>query len=530
MRKDMSSNITTKFFKYLINPIFAILLGVSILASMWQLGSYIINAPHSKIIVLLICFFVIGCSVAIFFKPECFKKTCNYFQQHVQLILKIIIAVTILWQLMMAISLAGESWWDPGIISYVASHRSIQHWFPGYFSYYPNNFFLLVLERIVWNCLTIFKIASYVHLVQILAVLSYVLVDLSIWLIYKTVRQNLGQQKSAWIAAGMLWFLIGITPFAVIPYSDIPVMFLSSLVLWLGTQLNLNLARKNIILVLAIGLIVAIGYLIKPTIMIFIVALFIMVMLNLKKRTLKPVIIFALIFGLSFGTMVTAVHYYQRHNSIIKINESKSMPMNHFIAMGMAGNGGYNEQDVQKNKHIQDPQKRKEVNNQLIIERLKKRGLANYLIFLAKKQTLNTGAGTFAWGADAGYGFLVVKNSHPKNLFVKLPRKIFMQYDAPNNLWIANSNWHGVAILFQVGWTIALMTALFSIKSSNMFASLIRLTIVGAFMFLLLFEGGRSRYMVQFLPFIITLTGVGSSLIWKNNEFRSGEKNGKETN
>jgi len=33
----------------------------------------------------------------------------------------------------------------------------------------------------------------------------------------------------------------------------------------------------------------------------------------------------------------------------------------------------------------------------------------------------------------------------------------------------------------------------------------LRLTIIGAFLFLLLFEGGRSRYLIQYLPAFLIL-------------------------
>lgn len=48
-----------------------------------------------------------------------------------------------------------------------------------------------------------------------------------------------------------------------------------------------------------------------------------------------------------------------------------------------------------------------------------------------------------------------------------------------------------------------------TIKVDN--SLVIKLTILGGFIFLLLFEGGRSRYLIQFLPYLITLSSLGIS-------------------
>lgn len=37
---------------------------------------------------------------------------------------------------------------------------------------------------------------------------------------------------------------------------------------------------------------------------------------------------------------------------------------------------------------------------------------------------------------------------------------------------------------------------------------ILKLSIIGSLMYLLLFEGGRSRYLIQFLPQIILLSGI----------------------
>ncbi|MDU3280432.1 MAG: hypothetical protein E7E91_13645, partial [Staphylococcus aureus] len=54
-----------------------------------------------------------------------------------------------------------------------------------------------------------------------------------------------------------------------------------------------------------------------------------------------------------------------------------------------------------------------------------------------------------------------------------------------------------------------LTTVSFDKKQISYREIIIKLTIIGAMMFLLLFEGGRSRYLIQFLPFFYLLSAIG---------------------
>jgi hypothetical protein len=47
---------------------------------------------------------------------------------------------------------------------------------------------------------------------------------------------------------------------------------------------------------------------------------------------------------------------------------------------------------------------------------------------------------------------------------------------------------------------------LLGFRQQDFLENTLRLGIIGGFIFLLLFEGGRSRYMIQFLPMILIMT------------------------
>ena len=143
--------------------------------------------------------------------------------------------LTILWQLMLVFALTGNTEWDPTILSFAAAGRPA--WVTDYFSTCPNNYLLLVIERVLWKACNLVGIHNYAVFVAGLACLSYLLVDLTIWLVYRVGKATFSPAVGT-VAALLLWLLVGITPFAVIPYSDIPALFLNALILLIESLLN----------------------------------------------------------------------------------------------------------------------------------------------------------------------------------------------------------------------------------------------------------------------------------------------------
>ena len=67
-----------------------------------------------------------------------------------------------------------------------------------------------------------------------------------------------------------------------------------------------------------------------------------------------------------------------------------TMPMSHFIVMGMTEKGGYDPQNTKENFDIKDPKKRNQMNIESAAKKLDEMGPTNYLKFLVIKQVSNT--------------------------------------------------------------------------------------------------------------------------------------------
>lgn len=65
---------------------------------------------------------------------------------------------------------------------------------------------------------------------------------------------------------------------------------------------------------------------------------------------------------------------------------------------------------------------------------------------------------------------------------------------------------HDFYFIAQIWWIIWLgMLTFGTTKDYSKIKQMMRLAIIGGMLFLLLFEGGRSRYLIQFLPIFLML-------------------------
>lgn len=478
------------YFTNLIDILLILLLSITFIGSVSSIYGQLQFANATVVLILVLIYFLFG--IILYFFPQVVTNINKFMKMKNVFIL--ISVLTIIWQLLLVIGISGNTAWDPSIITTLAAHKSIESWYPDYFSYNPNNFFLLLLERSLNDLLHLVGITSYPFFIIVLGVISYFLIDIAIFILFIALKRIFNRRVGI-LASFFTWILLALSPLGVIPYSDIPAFFISCLFLYLYSL------PVNYQVLINLGILSGIAFLIKPSLIIFDIALLIGKSFDLKKakNPLKMMIVFAL----SFSIIYVPFNFYKSHNSVVQINSSKTIPANHFIAMGMTGNGGYNNDDVLANHRIKKLSERKKYNNRIIIRRLKKMGVAGYIKFLVLKQINNTSDAGFGWGMDAGQNYLMPFSE--KISIQRIMRKIYL-----HNQSYVEINWNGLKILNQLIWTLALVFMIFAtIKVDN--SLVIKLTILGGFIFLLLFEGGRSRYLIQFLPYLITLSSLGIS-------------------
>ncbi|QIL50362.1 hypothetical protein G7084_02920 [Weissella coleopterorum] len=379
----------------------------------------------------------------------------------------------------------------------------------GYYSQYINNLSLLLVQH--WLSIT-FHNSSWLffnYIGLILVDLSVLINILIIWLIKRENTINLIYIQSIFL----LFF-----PWIIISYSDIWVIPLVSLIYLFYSLIDKFRSILWVRIILDIGLIftVILTYYIKPSSIVPIIAI---VLIEIKRiyvalfieHTIHWKYIFSfllamiLMSGVGYGSF-KVIQQKINTQSYIRVNPNLAVPAIHFISMGMSGDGGYNEKDALAMALLPNRQDKVNYSVRLLKQRLNKMGMWGYIKFLFMKQENNAADGTFAWLKE---GHFFANNPHPTNFW-----QTFV-YPEGKNL----KNYKFLAQLF---WVFLLFTLAFTKFHTDKWVQIFRISILGGLFYLLIFEGGRSRYMIQFLPAILLLSAYNSNIVWSflNRGFR----------
>lgn len=484
---------------YAINIIFLTLVSVSIIGAIalipdlfTQISGWVVGIVDVFWIITVAC--ILSKKLRLFIS-QMIRSVITKMRGYKKFVLTITAFIIVIWQIFLVYNLSGWSGWDPSFLTAAATYKVVED---SYFSVYPNVVFQLFINHFVW---ILTGQQSRETLIIILNLLNILMLDTALLLLLKSLRKLFnGRYLCETAVLGLL--IIGLSPYVAIPYTDIISFLLSSIAIYLVVVLkNIRSKQKRVFVLISLGLVMVLSYMTKPSLLIFYMAIIIAIVLFLNKSSLKNCFISSLILTITIAFSVFGIHYFMAHQDYININHEMREPATHFIAMGMTGKGGFNGKDIKDDTSIETYKERNDANKQKIKKRLKKFGnVTNYQKFLFTKQINNTSDGSFAWGVEGGFLKLFDINDNIGSRFV-------MKMYAKNGQ--ALNNTFEFRFLIQIVWLIVLVLCWFSAFINNRFSIILKLTIVGFMLFLLLFEGGRSRYVIQFLPFIIMTIPYG---------------------
>lgn len=215
------------YFTNLIDILLILLLSITFIGSVSSIYGQLQFANATVVLILVLIYFLFG--IILYFFPQVVTNINKFMKMKNVFIL--ISVLTIIWQLLLVIGISGNTAWDPSIITTLAAHKSIESWYPDYFSYNPNNFFLLLLERSLNDLLHLVGITSYPFFIIVLGVISYFLIDIAIFILFIALKRIFNRRVGI-LASFFTWILLALSPLGVIPYSDIPAFFISCLFLY----------------------------------------------------------------------------------------------------------------------------------------------------------------------------------------------------------------------------------------------------------------------------------------------------------
>lgn len=379
--------------------------------------------------------------------------------------------------------------WDPGVI-YRSVYAKITDTytdseFSWYFNAFPFQLFILYFYYFV--CKIALTILPFLTVGAIMYAVNCLFVIVSVVFFVLSARCLF---KNDCFARVVTYFYVLATPvllYAAVIYTDTASLSAVSALLYL---ISVFYTKKKIgVYIFPIfGLLILFGFLLKATAVIIGVAFFITLLLS--KMAIKKKIIVALFIICPFilGNLAWTSFY------AAKIEPSKVIPKTHWLKMGLAGHGGYNNDDFVS---TQNAIYNNEDVNKNCIEEIKKRltgyGLLGYLRFLSRKISYTWGDGTY---------YIPYKLSrspiHPDNIL----SDIFNSNGKYNGIYIRVAGALHLAML-----VILLIGAFLTRNYSDNITLICKLSIIGIFIFFLFWET-RSRYILNYTPVMFVLAGI----------------------
>ena len=267
--------------------------------------------------------------------------------------------------------------------------------------------------------------------------------------------------------------------------------------------LALLIRKRNYYTAILFGLAGSWCFFVKPSSSIYyITAIIILILVSIIHKNWANIILTALACLTTF-LVSTGIQLFNTHQTMYPIDSSVSMSPTQYLMMGAQGNGGYNLQDVLSD--INDPDKANLPHKNITkyCQRVKKMGIIGYSKFLINKFYWTNNDGSLGWGVEGGPNF-INQNIRPYSAdFGGLLRRFYW----PLGDW----SWMFYAIA-QLIWISATILLVFSFRAVDYLSEITKnwlyLTIFGNNLFLLLFEAGRSRFLIQFLPILIFMIAL----------------------
>lgn len=374
-----------------------------------------------------------------------------------------------------------------------------------YYYYYPNNLGEMALLTFCFQIATRLGMSDYFLVGMLLnSVLSLIMVVCSFLIVRKLFSH---------LEAIMLLLLFALCPpmyfMAPVFYSDQLTMVFPPVLIWLfmlyakDDKVTVKKGRRAFIRDELFALLIAgicfAGYYIKPTVFIVWIAASIVLLFQgkWKKVLLCSVNTMLLIF---LATTLLSSYFYSHHLDKAAA-EQKKTPIETWVYMGLNENPGFNPDDTDFSRNVEDPVKRKEVLQNAIAERIQNYGVSGLYEHIRRKGITVFADGTF----ELSYTFLFGLEKETK--LTDYVSTLGSHYDG---YWtLCALTWYPV-LLFGICAHFALGFSIWKKKEDELTALLLPITIsvFGLYLFLMMWEI-HCRYAVNFYSLFVILAVSG---------------------
>ncbi len=395
-----------------------------------------------------------------------------------------------------------ETGWDAGTVIWNAemlADGNTADLSNDYYSIYPNNVVMTVLFSLIIRAGRLLPVGTdYYYLI----VFQSLCMILSLILVHKTVPA-LGLSKPVAVLCDVVFlFLIVLSPWVALPYSDTIGMFVMIPVLYLYA-----VGKHPGIL----GFTIVLGAMMKPTVFIFAIALFLagipkFIKSVRDKEICKKIGLF--ILGMVIALLVS--------KCIVKLSgfnldPEKSVSVAHYLMMGLNEDyrGVINVEDQDFSLGIESYDERVAANLEVAGRRFGEMWPGRLIFHFARKILYSLGDGTFAWGVEGQFFQYPVwtGNERMENFFRSFYYPGMGRFRLYKNT--SQALWLGCILLSLIGTFI---------KRREKF-SVLYLTVIGMIFFEMIFEP-RARHLLLMAPIMCILASDAVMSIWNRMEQR----------
>ncbi len=275
-----------------------------------------------------------------------------------------------------------------------------------------------------------------------------------------------------------------------ISYTDTWSAWGPACLLLYGTRaLKTESKKKRVFYSLLTGLLAGIAMQIKATALIVLVALVIQCIVNgMKKEHFSAVVIL-----LSMLMITNSAFDKWSYSTVLEeYRDGESMPLTHWIMMGLQGDGSYSGYDEWEITCSVPPEERVEINIKVIKERLENMGPIGYIKLLYTKTCRTFGSGN----ADLRYSFLYDENTVPEGLLYNLVLENGSFYSLSNNIS------HAVYLFMNLAAVLG--CGIMLIKKHDDTAKFApQVSLIGFWIFMMLWESNHRQLINQWSIFLI---------------------------
>ena len=402
-----------------------------------------------------------------------------------------------------------ETGWDSGGFVIPAARTllakgDVSNLNEAYFKTYPNNVLLVHIYYLILKINEKIGIFKGTYQLMAIVVCNCFVSSLSCLMVY-FIGEKKVSGKCAWII--YIWMLIvtGLSPWHVICYSDAMVLFfpISIAYIYMNEKINVYIKYSSILI---LGYI---GYSIKPQAVIVVIAIVLTEIIRYMQggtdkdiRKIAGTIVITMIVIFMFPNGLQKI--YQKEGFVK--DKNREFGITHFVMMGMNEKSGgiWSGEDVAISAECKTSRERTQTNVKVLKKRLKKYGWNGYLKFLSKKMLTNYNDGTFAWGREGSFYYIVpdnskIKLSHTlKNIYYN-DGKYYKYFSTMGQfLWV---------LMLGTGWYVSIKEFIGK-RNINYGVSVMELSIIGITLFELLFEA-RARYIYLYVPIFALFVLMG---------------------